>query len=394
MANFMKVLTSVGMFTVDFRKWVFHRPDSWRDTAALILGLVIITAQPFYLHGAVNIFEAGLYLPGIDAILKGQMPYRAFIHLRGPLELYIPALGMKILGENYAVLPTYFYVGTLITMGFCLLIAKKVYQTRAFLYLMALVFIARTFPRVSFTIGGGVRLAWGLVAIYCIIRYFKTKRRLWLFWGGVFSAVGMMTSIEIGVYAFLSVLTTLCVESFIKRRNWLPLSSIVVYGVGSMIVFLPLCFFLESQQAFHPMLETYREVCLNLVKTFPQIGPAPRSILDVFAVMLNPADANFKYIAPLYCYVFIFVYLLYSCRKSQLRPEVLLLAIYGFLLFIGSMRSLGGPGFDIALQPGKILLFFLLERIWSILKDNREKYRQGIAGGLLAGLFFSTMGFF
>ena len=66
----------------------------------LILGIftVLITLKPHFAHGKINIFEVGLYLPGIQSVLNGEIPYRDFFHLRGPFELYMPALLMKLFG--------------------------------------------------------------------------------------------------------------------------------------------------------------------------------------------------------------------------------------------------------------------------------------------------------
>ena len=105
-------------------------PPTVKDALILSGFLILITFQPFYLSGEINLFETGLYLPGINAILHGQVPFRDFFHLRGAFELYMPAAVMKVFGESFAVLATYFYVGTVLTLLIYILIAQEIFQTR------------------------------------------------------------------------------------------------------------------------------------------------------------------------------------------------------------------------------------------------------------------------
>src|SRR3990167_7967176 len=125
-----------------------HRKPRGIDLFFLAAFAIFITLQPYFLYGELNYFELGIYLPNINALLDGQIPYRDFFHLRGPLELYVPAFFMHIFGENAAVLAAYFYVGTVVTLLIGIWIAKDLYRTRLVLYLMVPVFVGRTFPRV------------------------------------------------------------------------------------------------------------------------------------------------------------------------------------------------------------------------------------------------------
>ena len=68
-----------------------NKKSNYRDVIVLCLFTVLVTAHPYFLYQKINLLELGLYLPGIDALGRGLIPYRDFFHLRGPLELYIPA---------------------------------------------------------------------------------------------------------------------------------------------------------------------------------------------------------------------------------------------------------------------------------------------------------------
>src|SRR5882672_5735022 len=122
---------------------MFNKPR-YIDTFLLSCFVILITWHPFYQHGKINFFENGLYLPCIDALLKGQIPFRDFFYLRGPFELYMPTLLMRFFGEHISILATYFYVGTILTLILYVCLAKEIYQSRLMLYVFVPVFAART----------------------------------------------------------------------------------------------------------------------------------------------------------------------------------------------------------------------------------------------------------
>ena len=96
------------------------------DVLFLSIFTVLITLHPYFLYGQMNLFEFGIYLPNINAVLDGLIPYRDFFHLRGPLEVYVPAFFMSLFGENVAVLEAYFYIGTVIALVICVFIAREI----------------------------------------------------------------------------------------------------------------------------------------------------------------------------------------------------------------------------------------------------------------------------
>ncbi|MBF0386092.1 MAG: hypothetical protein HQL27_09540 [Candidatus Omnitrophica bacterium] len=373
-------------------RWASKSP-SWHDLLFLCGMVCVITFHPYYLYGLVNLFEAGLYLPGIESILEGKIPYKDFFHLRGPLELYLPAIWMNIFGVRFSILPSYFYLGTLATFFVGILIAKNLLKTRFFIYMLLLVLIARTFPRVSFLIGGGFRFAWGLTVIYCILRYCQGFNRVWLILAGIFSAVSLSTSPEIGIYSILSVLTAL----YALNRN-VPFlrttkKEIKAYVLSTMLALLPLGMYFYYHGALGDLLGAYYYVATNMVKTFPQIDPSPKGFVDVLAAMFNPSHVNFKHMTPLFCFAATFVYLLCKFRENRINVGFLCLAVYSFLIFVFSMRSLWGPAFESALLTEKILLFIIIERFVFYLRNDSRSYRGWMAKLLIAVVLISTLSY-
>ena len=75
---------------------------------------------------------------------------------------------------------------------FCILIAKEIFRnTFYFLYLMVPVLLEGHSPYGFYIIGGGMRYALGLLAVWFIIRVFKNDKPHWLLGGRYCEAAGV-----------------------------------------------------------------------------------------------------------------------------------------------------------------------------------------------------------
>ncbi len=350
------------------------------DFLLLTVFTILITFQPFYLSGEINFYELGLYLPGIDGILKGLIPYRDFFHLRGPFELYLPALAMKFFGGHVAVLETCFYVGNMLIMLLWLLVGQKIYSTRLVYYLMALVLIARTFPRVTFDYWGGFRYAWGAAAVLFGVWFFKRTRPLWLLWAGIFSVLGLLTSVEIGACSIAAILGALAFSYFYKIQDRRKIvDGLYLYLLGCLAVAVPFLAYMAAHHALLPFLDSVYMVVTKMQKIINVqfVDTIPDTPWEVFLVLINPAHKNFRHLTPAYLYIFLFVYVLLRIRKKQLNNMdacLVCVGLYGLVMYNTAFRLIWASQFEMALQPEKILLFFLLERAWVTLDAKKFYY--------------------
>jgi len=340
-------------------------PERMTLLALMVLAMVIMW-NPSYLHQELNLFEWGLYLPGIDAVTQGQVPYRDFFHLRGPFELYAPALFMKIFGFRADVLAGYFYFGTVMTVLVSILIAYELIQQRALLYSFVLILVARTFPRVVFTFWGGMRYVWGLLAIWCLIRFFKTKHSWWLLTGGCLAAISAWTSLEIGASVLGAFIVVMAFNREYHRRALLFLA-------GILIISVPYVIYLLSQGAWGSYVQSQWIVVTHMEKTFLQTEPVPDTIPKFLKAIFFPLDKNFYQMTPMYCYmIFLSFYFwrMFNKRISALEQAALAVAVYGVVLFLTGFRNLSASVFEMSLQPEKIVLFYLLGQSIAWAKQN------------------------
>lgn len=363
---------------------MFQRPTRL-DVLIASAFVVLITLQPYFLHGKVNLFELGIYLPNIHALLNGQVPYRDFFHLRGPFELYIPAWLMTVFGQELSVLMAYFYVGTVLTLILFVVLGRKICSTRLVFYLMVPVLVARTFPRVVFTYWGGWRFGVGALAVLLAVMYFQRRNKGWLLASGVATAWAVLTSIEIGVCALTGIAVALLAFAAYHgredRRNFLL--DFACYGAGWLLVALPYGMYLAAHQAWGPYGDAVWSVVTNMQNVFytSQPSQAPQNIGEAFVAMVNPAHGNFKHMTPAYSYIFAGGYLITQLRRRQMNPAkfaALALAGYGLVLYSSAFRNIEASQFEMALQPEKILLFFLLEEAYVWLKPDKARYAKAL----------------
>ncbi len=354
---------------------------TFRISDLIILSALTIfaTLQPYYLHHEIIMMETGIHLPAINALFHGQVPYRDFFFLRGPLELYVPFWAMAFLGPNSAILPAFYYAGTVITFLLCVLIAGNLYRTRLILYLMIPVLIARTFPRISYYYWGGMRYAIGFLALWLGLLFFKTGRRRWIFLAGAASCLALLTSIESGACTVPAFAAAFVFAYFFKIQDRQTiLKSAGIYLCGFFFVLLPYLGYLIATDALVPLLQSMFVVIRFNHVAYPGVpGVKPETILD-FMTAFYPGSRYFKYMTPAFCFMFFAGYLVWQIKKKRansLHAFCFGLMVYGLVLYAAAFRKIEGHHFEMALQAEKFLLFFLFEEIYL--------YFKGLKAGLV-----------
>jgi hypothetical protein len=357
-----------------------------KDIFLLSLLALLLLWQPSYLRQQLNLYEWGLYLPGIDAVSQGQVPFRDFFHLRGPFELYVPTLFMKIFGFRADVLAAYFYLGTVLTILVAVLIAYELVQQRVLLYSFVLIVVARTFPRVAFTFWGGMRYAWGLLAVWCLIRFLKSSRLGWLLAAGCLAATAALTSIEIGVIVWVAFMVLMALSRGHRRWSWVFLS-------GFLVVTLPYGIYLLGQNAFMQYVQAQWIVVTHMQKTFVQLDRVPDTVPKFLHAIFFPQDKSFYQMTPMCCYASFFslyFWRVFNKKVTALEQAALVVAVYGLILFLTGFRKIEFVEYEMSLQPDKIVLFYLLGQfiVWAGQRLARFKW---VGAVLLAAVLISSV---
>ena len=379
-----------------------HKPPTTMDIVFLSLFTVFIVFDPFFLEKEIRVFEVGLYLPCVDAICRGMVPFRDFFYLRGPFEIYMITGFMAIFGKQLASLSLYFYMGTILTLFLGPMIGKEIYRTRYFLYAMGLVYVAKTFPRIAFIDWGGMRYAWGLLAVLFMCKFFSNDKKAFrfVFLSGIFTALGLFTSVEIGIYALIAFIGTslaaLCLR--LHDKQWF-FKTTLFYTAGFGLIALPYGGYLLYVGALVPYLETVHAVVTKLTEVVGHhnILENITSFSQAVTIMFSPGNDLFRQITPVYMYLSLAGYIYYQVRNHTIAKNhlsVICIGLYGFVMYVSAFRSITGPQFEMALQPDKILLFFLLERFYFVLLKIKERAGIGKKSVQFWGIVFLLIAFF
>ncbi|MFC1620764.1 hypothetical protein ACFL2G_00530 [Candidatus Omnitrophota bacterium] len=346
----------------------------------LLASLVsFITIQPHFMHGAINFYETGLYLPSISQLFHGAIPYKDMFVMRGPLEILMPAFLMSVLGKHIGVLNAYFYFGTVLTLIIYAFFALRIFNTRGFAYLFTMVLTARTFPRVTFNMWGGIRFGLGILALLLAVNFLRKKRKTWLLMAGIVSGLAFWTSFEIGTFSFVAIFAMLGFLGYFEKDVKVFAKGLFTYALGSFLVFIPFLLYLLLNKAFLSYSSTLKVVLTGMTDVFDASlsFETPRNFKE-FLFALSPLNHSFKYTLPFLFYLSIGVYQLrrilrknFSIKDLSITP----LFIYGVFLYQGSFRDIEGPQYRMALQPVLLIMFFYLERLYVHVKNM--KYANG-----------------
>ena len=360
------------------------------DYAILPIIIFLIAYDPNFSHGTIVSMDEGAHLAWINGILQGKVPYRDMYIGYGPFLEYLPALLMKIFRPTIVVLRAYWHFGTIFTLILGYFLSRAVIRTRFFVYLATWLLIAMTIIPSWTSRWGGIRVGTGLVVLLCLIAYMKRRSKIWLYFGGLATAFSILTSPEIGIFAFIAAMTFLIGLNFAKKsfRSKIYLRELFLYLAGMVTIFLAFIIYYLSVNAFLDYLKiNFIDFPFKLAKTATYTYPF-LPLLEFFQYVLNTLkyfwispevrDNTFHIIFTLILsrtfllylvfgiYIISAIYLTVKIVRKKfnfIELTILTLVVFGFPLLKAGMRAFGGIQFNYALTPVVILSSLLLEKV-------------------------------
>lgn len=329
------------------------------DYMVIPAGIIYIAYQHGILNGFIDHLESGKELASVNEIFRGKIPYKDIYILFGPLNTYLEAFSMILFGKSLAVLRGYFLFGNVVTLIIGYLIARAIIRNRLLACLTALILMAETYHPFWSTRWGGLRFGFGLLSILMAVMFFKKRKDIWILLSGMTVAISLMTTTDIGIYAFIAIAAAL----LCSREN---LKGAVIFGAGFGCVFaLFLSYFLISG-ALVPYLNTIFIQATTHITAWQQ----PRADLSLWQSMAPDKILSLSFKCNILILFYLFLALFLAWRFFKKRQAVdfvdyslLCISIYGLLIYKTSFRAAIGPQFQMALQPAIILVFVLLGRL-------------------------------
>ena len=165
--------------------------------------------------------------------------------------------------------------------------------------------------------------------------------------------------------------------SGVGREDKQNIQNIIIYFVSIAMVILPFLAYFFAVGAIVPYGEAIFAVVTQMEKVIDLriFSSIPRTIIDIVPIMFNPTAENFCHVTPAYLYTFLLIFVIYrNLKKKQVFivcPSVIAIGLYGLGLFATAFRNIWGSQLEMALQPEKILLFFLVEEVYMILREKK-----------------------
>jgi hypothetical protein len=361
------------------------------DYLIIPLAIFFCAFEPNFRHGSIDYLEAGQYLAVINGIFHGKVLFKDLFIGYGPLSYYIPAQLMLIFGKSLVVLRGYFHFGNIFTLIIAYLLGRSILRSRIFSYLLAFLLLMEVNNPYWSTRWGGIKIGMGLLTLLLIISFIKSRKKSWLFLAGAVSSFAFLQSPEIGVFSSIAYLATVIITCGNERNNGIiiRLKTFVPYLFGVFTVLFPFFIYFHMKGILGDYLvNTFIILPKYYMKAWAQ--PVPPFIPLFIQRYLNSSNlifwlfgGFFKVYLPVLIYLLVSIYLSYKLFKNVITTQVtaiIVLTVYGMLLYYFAFRAILGPQFQAALPPILILECFLLEKYCSYCKNyyysNISKLRR------------------
>lgn len=335
--------------------------------------------EPNFIHGPVDYLEEGQHLSVINEVFHGKIPIKDTVTFYGPLHIYLPALAMRLFGKSLGALRAYFHFGSILSLIIAYLLGRAICKSRFFSYLIAFLLLLEVHHPFWSCRYGGIRMGLGLLVLLFLVAFIKTRKKVWLFWAGVFSAFSLLYSIEIGIFSSISAISAIIFVSFSQKnhRIFTAVKIFLIYLTGNLLIAIPFLLYLFIRHALWSFLTASLAIIYQYhiyhIKVWGQ--PIPNFLIS----NLNPSNfiywlfsIHFKIFVPIFIYSLVILYIFFKLIKKAETDTLIIisvLTIYGLLLYITSFRAIAGSQFQAALPVVIILECFLLENFFLYCKN-------------------------
>lgn len=379
----------------------------WKQIAfPAVVGLLILFFQlPFY-HLGIGMLDEGFQLSSAERILRGDLIYRDFTVVPGPLSFYFTAAALKLFGSQVIVMRWILVLNAALTASVVAIIARR---------LMSWPFAAAAGLLIgmwNWMIATPNLYTWQayLLSYLAVLFYLVgvERRRVWWYVGsGVFAGVATLAKQNSGVYCVLALVLSQLIsgESASVRTNdtavakretrarWRRLAALVGSAAAASIpVFLLLIFTAGWHAVYENWWWYYRYMYKRTMGIdFPSLFP-----LTIGASPLWYWEATIKLLAYSPCLLFPFaaIRLMLLKRRSDdaARGEfrcLLPISIFCVLQFLHAWPRSDDAHIVIAFLPSFLLMSYALFCLWRrVMAFVTSAQKRQIFGAAIGAIVF------
>ena len=347
----------------------------------LLIGVFLY--EPNLLKGGVDFLETGRYLGVIQCILDGKVPHKDFMFPYGMFQIYGILGLMLILGKTLASMKIYFYSVYILSFFMIYILVRSVIKNRFlsyFLMFVCVLEISHPFWSAFWDYG---RMGMGILGIILLIRFIRTGSVKYLFVAGTVSGFSVFYGLEVGIFliitAYIAVLSfsISMIKADLQRTKKTLFRNFVYYNLGIALFLIPVFAVMLNSGALGNYLQTmFYIIPKYYVRTWaqPVVRQDFHSLIDIVPFFMSAAN---KIYIPALVYIGSFAYLIFSIIRKRWNKNqmiVLVLSIFGVLLYKVSFRAVSGPQFQAALPPVIILIGILSDKAIIRLKEYKKSF--------------------
>jgi hypothetical protein len=359
---------------------------------ALIPGLIYVF---FYsggnIHGAIDMFHEGERLAPLNALLRGEIPYRDIYIQHGLFHnAYRPLLAAKLFGPT---LEADRILGHLIDplrhVAFYLL-GLQIFKSRLFALLPVWVLASgKTYDLARRALSA--RNILPIVSIATLAGYVLSHRRFTFrrfhilpALAGVCATLGMVYSLELGLYSLATgslflLIVSVSFQGNIRRR----LSPLLSYLAGAFTAFLPYALYFSVHGALDDLFRNSFIQCRYHIPIwglrFPPLFPELSKVESLESFKAFALSETFEWYFPITVYLITLTYLMHQVFRGGFwntnSNYILLLLVMGGIIFFRTPLGRSDRWHLYGISFAWLICIFFVQRLSvRIWKDARMDY--------------------
>lgn len=305
------------------------------------------------MNGYIDYNECGQYLSVIQGISEGKILYRDMVVFYGPLQYWTPVIAMQIFGKSLLTLRGVFMVGNIAIVFLIYIIARVSIRRTFFSYLAIIIIVTQTQSPFWITRYAGFRYLASYLLLLFILLFCRFKKNVTIFFVGIFSVIALFYSLDGGIASFL-----VCVAFFLMYHFLVPPS--------------------ERNTTSKVILQHYFFGFLLGVVPFLLWSLANNSLFSYFSqqLLFTPSrlfidPEQYKYFDARHSYplivialsIFWICFIFRDSTSYYKTVSFIVLAVFGFVFYLFSLRSMNGMAFTNSLPITIVISFFLMNEI-------------------------------
>jgi hypothetical protein len=359
---------------------------------ALIPGLIYVF---FYsggnIHGAIDMFHEGERLAPLNALLRGEIPYRDIYIQHGLFhDAYRPLLASKLFGPTLEADRILGHLIDPLRHVVFYLLGLQIFKSRLFALLSVWVLASgKTYDLARRALSA--RNVLPIVSIATLAGHVLSHRRFTFrkfhilpALAGICSTLGMFYSLELGLYSLATgslflLIISISFQGNIRKR----LSPLLSYLAGAFIAFLPFALYFSFHGALDDLFRNSFIQCRYHIPIwglrFPPLFPELSKVVSLESLKAFSLSETFEWYFPITIYLITLTYLMHQVFRGGFwntnSNYILLLLVMGGIIFFRTPLGRSDRWHLYGISFAWLICIFFVQklsvRIW---KDARMDY--------------------